>query len=159
MQSSLHIGHLLQGADTGLTPIAFAVLAGPPNIEFGGFFVPVKVIVMTVATEEILWVTPRVLERLRGELADLTSVVRPDSEQGHRVEMRIRELEGALKNAQLGEKPDDGLVEPGMQVTVTFAAGSESETFLLGSRSLNYAMRNWLRTQTWNLTSTRRRHL
>ena len=90
---------------------------------------------MAVAAEETLWVTPKALERLRAELAELSLVVSPDSEKGQRSDLRIRELERMLKNAQLGEKPDDGLVEPGMQVTVRFVGGSP-ETFLLGSREV-----------------------
>ncbi|KFF59670.1 hypothetical protein JF66_09715 [Cryobacterium sp. MLB-32] len=91
---------------------------------------------MAVAAEETLWVTPKVLERLRAELAELSLVVSPDSEKGQRSDARIRELERMLQHAELGEKPDDGLVEPGMQITVHFASGGEPETFLLGSREL-----------------------
>jgi len=91
---------------------------------------------MAIAVEETLWVTPQVLDLLRTELAELAADARPDSEKGQRTDMRISELERMLKKAELGEKPDDGLVESGMQVTVQFADGDEPETFLLGSREL-----------------------
>lgn len=91
---------------------------------------------MSDAGEETFWVTPKALERLRTELAELNATVRPDSEKGQAIDLRIRELERMLKHAELGEKPDDGLVEPGMQITVRFVGGEEPETFLLGSREL-----------------------
>jgi len=41
-----------------------------------------------------------------------------------------------LRRAQVGETPkDDGVVEPGMRVTVKFAGG-DTETFLLGAREV-----------------------
>ncbi|KGJ81123.1 hypothetical protein GY21_01795 [Cryobacterium roopkundense] len=90
---------------------------------------------MSGAAEETFWVTPKALERLRAELAELALAVSPESEKGQGSDLRIRELERLLKHAELGEKPDDGLVEPGMQITVRFVGG-DPETFLLGSREL-----------------------
>ena len=52
-------------------------------------------------------------------------------------EARIRQLEDILRRAKVGETPpDDGVVEPGMAVTVRFDGGNEDESFLLGSREL-----------------------
>ena len=48
---------------------------------------------------------------------------------------RVAQLVDMLDRAQVGETPaDDGVVEPGMQVTVSLA-GSE-QTFLLGAREM-----------------------
>lgn len=49
---------------------------------------------------------------------------------------RIRTLRAVLRNAEASEKPDDGLVEPGMLVTVLFDNDAQPTTFLLGSRDL-----------------------
>ena len=51
------------------------------------------------------------------------------------MEARIRQLTQLLENAQVGETPaDDGVVEPGMVVTVEMFG--DEETFLLGSREI-----------------------
>lgn len=49
---------------------------------------------------------------------------------------RIRSLRAALLHAEASPKSDDGLVEPGMLVTVLFAHEAQASTFLLGSRDL-----------------------
>ena len=50
-------------------------------------------------------------------------------------EARIADLTHLLKNAVVGEAPqDDGVVEPGMVVTITMA--SKERTFLLGNREI-----------------------
>ena len=51
---------------------------------------------------------------------------------------RIAQLTEMLKNARVGETPaDDGVVEPGMIVTIRFAGDDEDETpFLLGAREM-----------------------
>jgi transcription elongation factor GreA len=51
-------------------------------------------------------------------------------------EGRIRHLQELLRNAQVGVAPaDDGVVEPGMVVTVAYDGDDDDrETFLLGSR-------------------------
>jgi len=42
-----------------------------------------------------------------------------------------------LRRAQVGEQPtEQGVVGPGMIVTIRFAGDSDTETFLLGSREL-----------------------
>jgi transcription elongation factor GreA len=52
-------------------------------------------------------------------------------------EARIRQLEDILRRAKVGETPpDDGVVEPGMAVTVRFDGSDADESFLLGSREL-----------------------
>ena len=51
---------------------------------------------------------------------------------------RIAQLVEMLKNAQVGETPpDDGVVEPGMLVTIRFVGDKDPETpFLLGAREM-----------------------
>jgi transcription elongation factor GreA len=51
---------------------------------------------------------------------------------------RIAQLVEMLKNAQVGETPaDNGIVEPGMLVTIRFVGDTENETpFLLGAREM-----------------------
>ena len=51
------------------------------------------------------------------------------------MEARIRQLTQLLETAVIGETPaDDGVVEPGMVVTVDMFG--DEETFLLGSREI-----------------------
>ena len=51
------------------------------------------------------------------------------------MEARIRQLQQLLETAIVGETPpDDGIVEPGMVVTVEMFG--DEETFLLGSREI-----------------------
>ena len=55
-------------------------------------------------------------------------------EQG-KMEARIADLQRLLKNAVVGEAPkDDGVVEPGMVVTISMAR--KERTFLLGNREI-----------------------
>ncbi len=55
-------------------------------------------------------------------------------EQG-KLEARITELKALLKTAVVGETPaDDGVVEPGMLVTITMAG--KERTFVLGNREI-----------------------
>ena len=50
---------------------------------------------------------------------------------------RIAQLEDMLKRAQVGETPrDNGVVEPGMLVTIRFVGDTDEETFLLGAREM-----------------------
>lgn len=115
---------------------------------------------MTSTNPDTIWVTQEAYERLSAELGHLKSDVRADitakiaaareegdlkenggyhaarEEQG-KTEARIRQLEDMLRRAEVGEAPaDDGLVEPGMKVTIRFAGDDDTETFLLGSREL-----------------------
>ena len=104
------------------------------------------------------WLTQDAYDRLSQELAELEGPGRTEiaeriaaardegdlkenggyhaarEEQG-KMEARITDLKRLLTNAVVGESPkDDGVVEPGMVVTITMA-GSE-RTFLLGNREI-----------------------
>ncbi len=111
------------------------------------------------STENVVWLTQEAYDRLRAELANLKGPARAEisrriaeareegdlrenggyhaaREEQSKAEARVAQLEDMLEQARVGETPrDDGVVEPGMQVTVTFADG-ESETFLLGAREV-----------------------
>lgn len=77
-----------------------------------------------------VWMTPAALAALEAELAELTA--NPDDASQPRV-LELREL---IRHAEVGTKPDDGLVEQGMRITVKFHSDDSVETFLLGSRDL-----------------------
>jgi len=85
-----------------------------------------------MSTTETTWVPPSVLARMTEELATLAAEPSPDAETLDRVRM----LRETLRRADASEKPDDGVVEPGMLVTVVFADDTHATTFLLGSRDL-----------------------
>ena len=70
-------------------------------------------------------------------LPHLVRLVRPGGKiREHDRHARALQLRTLLRSAQVGRMPDDGLVEPGMVVTVRFAADGSETTFLLGSRDL-----------------------
>ena len=72
--------------------------------------------------------------REEGDLKENGGYHAAREEQG-KMEARIRQLTQLLDNAIIGETPaDDGVVEPGMVVTVEMFG--EEETFLLGSREI-----------------------
>ena len=72
--------------------------------------------------------------REEGDLRENGGYHAAKEEQG-KMELRIRQLTQLLENARVGETPkDDGVVEPGMLVTVEMFG--EQETFLLGSREI-----------------------
>ena len=104
------------------------------------------------------FLTQEAYDRLSGELAELSTHGRSEiakrieaareegdlkenggyhaakEEQG-KMEARIRQLKQILDTAIVGEAPpDDGVVEPGMVVTVELFG--DEETFLLGSREI-----------------------
>lgn len=107
---------------------------------------------------ETTWLTQDAYDRLKGEYDHLVGVGRTDiadkieaareegdlkenggyhaaREEQAKQEARIRQLDELLRNAQVGEAPaDDGVVEPGMVVTVSLAG--DEITFLLGSREV-----------------------
>jgi transcription elongation factor GreA len=112
-----------------------------------------------VTENTVNWLTQEAYDRLSAELEHLTGPGRVElakrieaardegdlrenggyhaakEEQG-KAEARIRQLQELLRNAHVGQAPaDDGVVEPGMQVTVRFPDGDEM-TFLLGSREV-----------------------
>ena len=110
---------------------------------------------MTAASET--WLTQDAYDRLKGELDELVAnrpvlaaEINARREEGDlkenggyhaardeqaKQEGRIRQLQELLRNAQVGVRPaDDGIVEPGMVVTISYEGDEDSETFLLGSR-------------------------
>ncbi|MDO5739836.1 MAG: transcription elongation factor GreA [Ornithinimicrobium sp.] len=113
---------------------------------------------MTGTAHEASYLTQEAYDRLSAELSRLTGEGRSDisrriedareegdlkenggyhaakEEQG-KMEARIRQLEALLRNAVVGTAPaDDGVVEPGMVVTVEMFG--DTEIFLLGSREI-----------------------
>jgi transcription elongation factor GreA len=110
--------------------------------------------------QDVIWLTQDAFDRLQAELEHLRGPVRSEliarvsaareegdlrenggyhaarEDQG-KSEARIRQLEDMLRRAEVGETPaDDGIVEPGMQVTTRFAGDSHVETFLLAAREM-----------------------
>lgn len=79
-----------------------------------------------------IWLPPAALARLTEELAQLGSRPQPDAET---VE-RMADLRRTLRWAEASTKPDDGLVEPGMRVTVMLRGDATPTVFLLGEREL-----------------------
>ena len=116
---------------------------------------------MTDTTANVTWLTQEAYDRLKAERDHLAGEGRTEiakkieaardegdlrenggyhaakEEQGKQ-EHRIRQLTQLLENARVGQAPaDDGVVEPGMVVTVDLAG--EEMTFLLGSREVSEA--------------------
>ncbi|PID96142.1 MAG: transcription elongation factor GreA [Actinomycetales bacterium] len=73
--------------------------------------------------------------RLEGDLRENGGYHAAKEEQG-KMEARIRQITQLLETATVGETPppDDGVVEPGMVVTVEMFG--DEETFLLGHREI-----------------------
>ncbi|WP_270886216.1 transcription elongation factor GreA [Pedococcus sp. 5OH_020] len=72
--------------------------------------------------------------REEGDLKENGGYHAAKEEQG-KMEARIRQLTQLLENAKVGARPaDDGIVEPGMVVTVDMFG--DDLTFLLGSREI-----------------------
>lgn len=113
---------------------------------------------MTETTAPEVWLTQADYDRLSGELEQLSGPGRVDvvakietaraegdlkenggyhaakEEQG-KMESRIRQLTGLLRDAKVGEAPDTGgKAAAGMVVEVRFAGDADTEKFLLGSR-------------------------
>lgn len=114
---------------------------------------------MTETAAKATFLTQEAYDRLKAELAELSGPARTEiakkidaarqegdlrenggyhaarEEQG-KMEARIRQLQQLLDTAIIGETPpDDGIVEPGMVVTVEMFG--DEETFLLGSREIS----------------------
>jgi transcription elongation factor GreA len=114
--------------------------------------------VSDTATTSASYLTQEAYDRLKGELDQLSGEGRTEiakkieaardegdlkenggyhaakEEQG-KMEARIRQLTQLLENAKVGETPkDNGVVEPGMLVTVEMFG--DEETFLLGHREI-----------------------
>ncbi|MFD5033926.1 transcription elongation factor GreA [Streptomyces sp. NPDC058220] len=114
---------------------------------------------MTQTSENVTWLTQEAYNQLKAELEYLSGPARTEistkiaaareegdlrenggyhaakEEQGKQ-ELRVRQLTQLLQSAKVGEAPaDDGVVEPGMVVTIAFD-GDEDDTlaFLLASR-------------------------
>jgi transcription elongation factor GreA len=108
--------------------------------------------------DSLTWLTQEAYDRLKAELDHLSGQGRIDiakkiedareegdlkenggyhaakEEQG-KIEGRIIQLQHILENARVGEPPRaDGVVGPGMTVTIRFAGDDEEVTFLLASR-------------------------
>ncbi|MER6913717.1 transcription elongation factor GreA [Streptomyces sp. NPDC000594] len=114
---------------------------------------------MTQTSENVTWLTQEAYSQLKAELEYLSGPARIEiakkieaareegdlrenggyhaakEEQGKQ-ELRVRQLTQLLESAKVGEAPaDDGIVEPGMVVTIAFD-GDEDDTltFLMASR-------------------------
>ncbi|MEU8529911.1 MULTISPECIES: transcription elongation factor GreA [Streptomyces] len=114
---------------------------------------------MTQTSDNVTWLTQEAYNKLKDELEYLSGPARTEiaakiaaareegdlrenggyhaakEEQGKQ-ELRVRQLTQLLEHAKIGETPaDDGVVEPGMVVTIAFD-GDEDDTmtFLLASR-------------------------
>ncbi|MFD3655056.1 transcription elongation factor GreA [Streptomyces sp. NPDC058620] len=114
---------------------------------------------MTQTSDNVTWLTPEAYNQLKAELEYLSGPARTEiavkiaaareegdlrenggyhaakEEQG-KMELRVRQLTQLLEHAKVGEAPaDDGVVEPGMIVTISFD-GDPNDTleFLLASR-------------------------
>jgi transcription elongation factor GreA len=113
---------------------------------------------VTETTASVTWLTQEAYDRLTAEFEHLSGPARLEitqkieaareegdlkenggyhaakEEQG-KMEARIRQLRQLLDSAKVGEAPpDDGIVEPGMVVTVRYEGDDDTLTFLLGSR-------------------------
>uniref|UniRef100_A0AAU2VNL2 Transcription elongation factor GreA n=1 Tax=Streptomyces sp. NBC_00008 TaxID=2903610 RepID=A0AAU2VNL2_9ACTN len=114
---------------------------------------------MTQTSENVTWLTQEAYNQLRAELEYLSGPARTEiavkiaaareegdlrenggyhaakEEQG-KMELRVRQLTQLLEHAKVGEAPaDDGVVEPGMVVTIAFDGDDDdTTTFLLASR-------------------------
>ncbi len=108
---------------------------------------------------DVVWLTQAKFDELQGELAELRGPGRADvvkkvsdardegdlkenggyhaaREELGKIDGRIQQLVDMLERAKVGETPaDDGVVEPGMTVTVKLGGG-DTLTFLLGAREM-----------------------
>jgi transcription elongation factor GreA len=116
--------------------------------------------------DSVTWLTQETYDRLKAELDQLTGPGRAEiakkieaardegdlsenggyhaakDEQGQ-IEARIITLQHILENARVGGPPrTDGVVGPGMTVTVRFAADDDEMTFLLASREESSSLIN-----------------
>jgi transcription elongation factor GreA len=108
--------------------------------------------------DSLTWLTQEAYDRLKAELDHLSGDGRIDiakkielareegdlrenggyhaakDEQGH-IEARINQLQQILANSRVGQPPrTEGVVGPGMTVTIQFEGDDEEVTFLLASR-------------------------
>jgi transcription elongation factor GreA len=80
-----------------------------------------------------VWMPSATLSALQAEISDLEAGAGAMSLADI---ARLAEMRALVRNADISAKPDDGLVEPGMLVTVRFGADEDTETFLLGDRGV-----------------------
>ena len=113
---------------------------------------------MTETREDVTWLTQEAHDRLKAELDHLAGPARVEiaqkieaardegdlrenggyhaakEEQGKQ-EARIHQIQHILENAKVGDPPrTEGVVGPGMTVTIRFAGDEDEVTFLLASR-------------------------
>ncbi|GAA2791226.1 GreA/GreB family elongation factor [Mycolicibacterium pallens] len=96
-----------------------------------------------------VWISAQAHERLNQELGTLqflfSAGVADDADENatavrHAWATRIQQLHDLLIHAIVGEDPpNDGIAEPGMVVTVRYDATGDTDTFLLGVHSAEYA--------------------
>ncbi len=109
---------------------------------------------------DVIWLTQAKYDELKAELDHLRGAGRSEvvqrvsdardegdlkenggyhaaREELGKVDGRIAQLVDMLERAQVGETPpDDGMVEPGMQVTIRIVELDQTQTFLLGAREM-----------------------
>lgn len=71
--------------------------------------------------------------RAHGDLSENAEYHSAKEQQGLQ-ESRVRQLKSMLENAEVIEATDDGVVKPGMVVTIRHQGDDEPETYLLGLR-------------------------
>ena len=71
--------------------------------------------------------------RAHGDLSENAEYHAAKDQQGLQ-EARVRQLRQMLENAEIIEASDDGVIKPGMVVTVRYEGDEEPETYLLGLR-------------------------
>lgn len=71
--------------------------------------------------------------RAHGDLSENAEYHTAKDQQGLQ-ESRARQLRATLENAEIIEATDDGVVKPGMIVTIKHEGDDEAETYLLGLR-------------------------
>jgi transcription elongation GreA/GreB family factor len=95
---------------------------------------------MSTSTRQV-WLTQDARDRLNRELAALRAqrengaAAGTDVAEQEQRELRIRHLQDLLRNAAAHEPPDDGVVEPGMVLTVRYEDEDDAETFLMADRA------------------------
>ena len=71
--------------------------------------------------------------RAHGDLSENAEYHTAKDQQGMQ-ESRARQIRAMLENAEIIEATDDGIVKPGMIVTIRHEGDDEAETYLLGLR-------------------------
>jgi transcription elongation factor GreA len=88
-----------------------------------------------------VWLTKDAHNRLTRELTALLAqresadASDTDVTEQEQREIRIRQLQEVIRNAVVHEPPDDGVVEPGMVLTVRYEGEDDTETFLMADRA------------------------